>query len=431
MKNRGCVTSVSIKVVKYNYSDKQNVYIFVYMDIQSIVNKSQQLVEKVGGTTKRGLYNRIHWNAKMIGIKGARGTGKTTLLLQRLYELGLPPQKALFISLDDFYFSNHSLLDVTEAFIRKGGEAIFIDEVHKYAQWSQQLKNIYDFYDIQIVFTGSSIIDIAQEEGDLSRRAVMYTLGGLSFREILDIEYNLSLPVLTMDELTSSNNLNLRTKFPKSFKPYAYLDDYLKWGYYPIYKESKELYSIKIQQVVRQIVEYDMAELKNFDIRNAKKLLQMLALIADLVPFKPNISDLAEKTGINRLTLYNYLHFLEEAKLIQLVYPAGISTSTLQKPEKIYLENTNLSFVLSDTNNPNIGSIRETFVLNQLRDAHRVEIPKSGDFLVNNKWTLEVGGPKKSKKQLEGIQNAFRVLDEYVFSTTEDVLPLWMFGMLY
>ena len=401
------------------------------MDMQNLFDKSQKLVERVVGTAVRGLYSQIHWDTKMIGIKGARGTGKTTLLLQRMYQLGLSPQKALFVSLDDFYFSNHSLIDVVEVFIRKGGEIIFIDEVHKYAHWSQQLKNIYDFYDIQIVFTGSSIIDIAQEEGDLSRRAVMYTLGGLSFREFLDIEYKLSLPVLTMNELTSTNNVDMWKKFPSSFKPYAYLDDYLKWGYYPIYKEGKELYAIKVQQVVRQIVEYDMAELKNFDIRNAKKILQLLGLIANLVPFKPNISELSEKTGINRVTLYNYLHFLEEAKLIQLVYPAGISTSTLQKPEKIFLENTNLSFILSDTNSPNVGSVRETFVLNQLRNAHHVEIPKSGDFFVNNKWTLEVGGAKKTKKQLDGIENAFRVLDECEFSTTTGVLPIWMLGMLY
>ena len=191
------------------------------MDMQNLFDKSQKLVERVVGTAVRGLYSQIHWDTKMIGIKGARGTGKTTLLLQRMYQLGLSPQKALFVSLDDFYFSNHSLIDVVEVFIRKGGEIIFIDEVHKYAHWSQQLKNIYDFYDIQIVFTGSSIIDIAQEEGDLSRRAVMYTLGGLSFREFLDIEYKLSLPVLTMNELTSTNNVDMWKKFPSSFKPYA------------------------------------------------------------------------------------------------------------------------------------------------------------------------------------------------------------------
>lgn len=397
--------------------------------LEELFYKSELLVRKYAKLPKRGVFNSIHWESKLIGIKGVRGVGKTTVLLQRLNDLKLPANEAVFISLDDWFFNRYSLIETAEYFIKQGGKYLFIDEVHKYQNWALQIKNLYDFYDLNIVFTGSSIIDIAKEEGDLSRRAIMYQMYGLSFREYLNIEYKFNFNALSLTDLTRGNSLNLIDLFPSDFRPYKYFNEYLKSGYYPFYKESKEVYYTKIQQVIRQVVEYDMAELKGFDIRNAKKMLQLLSVIALSVPFKPNIQKLAEKMDINRLTLQNYLVFLMEANLINLLYPSGISTAILQKPEKIYFENTNLAYALGgDTN---MGNIRETFVLNQLKQLFPVTSFSQGDFLINNQYIFEVGGRNKTNKQIETIPNSFRVLDDFEFTSSNNIIPIWLIGFLY
>lgn len=399
--------------------------------MEQLFQKSEVLTRIASSSLKRGIYEKIHWDSKLIGIKGARGTGKTTLLLQRLLSLKLPPQEALFLSLDDWYFTQHQLIDVAEEFIKKGGKYLFLDEVHKYPNWSIQIKNLYDYYDVKIVFTGSSILDIAKLEGDLSRRAVMYTMQGLSFREYLNLEYQFSFEKINLEQLLANGSESFRPLFPADFKPYKYFSDYLKTGYFPLFREGKEVYFTKLQQVVRQIVEYDMAELKGFDVRNAKKMLQLLGLIAQQVPFKPNVQKLAEKMDMNRLTLQNYLVFLGEAKLIHLLYMEGNSTSTLQKPEKIFFENTNLAYALSGNSAPEIGSLRETFVLNQLLFENEVMLSKHADFLLNQKWTLEIGGKNKKTKQIESIPDSLRILDDYDFTSNKSIIPIWLLGFLY
>ena len=397
--------------------------------LEELFYKSELLVRKHAKIPKRGIFNSIHWESKLIGIKGVRGVGKTTVLLQRLNDLKLPANEAVFISLDDWFFNRYSLIETAEYFIKQGGKYLFIDEVHKYQNWALQIKNLYDFYDLNIVFTGSSIVDISKEEGDLSRRAIMYQMYGLSFREYLNIEYKFNFNALSLTDLITGNSLNLIDFFPADFKPYKYFNEYLKSGYYPFYKESKEVYYTKIQQVIRQVVEYDMAELKGFDIRNAKKMLQLLSVIALSVPFKPNIQKLAEKMDMNRLTLQNYLVFLMEANLINLLYPSGISTAILQKPEKIYFENTNLAYALGgDTN---MGNIRETFVLSQLKQLFPVTSFSQGDFLINNQYIFEVGGRNKTNKQIETIPNSFRVLDDFEFTSSNNIIPIWLIGFLY
>ncbi|MEY5047358.1 MAG: hypothetical protein RLZZ175_717 [Bacteroidota bacterium] len=397
--------------------------------LDALFYKSELLVRKHAKLPKRGIFNSIHWESKLIGIKGVRGIGKTTVLLQRLFDLKLPANEAIFISLDDWFFTQHTLVETAEYFIKQGGKYLFIDEVHKYQNWALQIKNLYDFYDLNIVFTGSSIIDIAKEEGDLSRRAVMYQMYGLSFREYLNIEYNFNFKELSLAEITSTSSISFAENFPVDFKPYKYFSEYLKSGYYPFFKEGKDVYYNKIQQVIRQVIEYDMAELKGFDIRNAKKMLQLLGVIAQNVPFKPNVQKLAEKMDMNRLTLQNYLVFLMEANLINLLYPSGISTAVLQKPEKIYFENTNLAYALGgDTN---IGTIRETFVFNQLKQQFSITSFAQGDFLVDNKFVFEVGGKSKSNKQIESFPDSFRVLDDYDFTSIKNVIPIWLLGFLY
>jgi len=332
--------------------------------MEGLLEKSAALVQRVNIEKKRYLYHEINWNNRLIGVKGARGTGKTTLLLQKLKSLQLPPTQGTYWSLDDFYFTKHSLVETAEEFFKKGGEFLFLDEVHKYENWSVHVKNLYDFYpDLKIIFTGSSIIDISKEEGDLSRRMLMYTLAGLSYREYLAFNDLFDFKPIALDDILSSDRKWAKL-FPSDFRPLAYFQDYLKYGYYPFSMEDKQGYTTRLQQLIRLIVEYDMAELKGFDIRNAKKMLQLLNVVASNVPFQPNISNIATKSDIHRNSVKSYLHFLEQAQLIKLLYATGISLTTLQKPEKVYLDNPNLAFAFSMAD-PNTGNLGKTYFISQ------------------------------------------------------------------
>ena len=397
--------------------------------MEYLLNKSQLILNSTKLNFKRYLYRQINWDARLIGIKGARGTGKTTLLLQRLKELKLSSSKAVYFSLDDLYFTGNSLFEIVHQFYQQGGKYLFLDEVHKYKDWSALIKNLYDTYhDLNIVFTGSSIIDISKEEGDLSRRAVMYELNGLSYRKYLIYTGINELPQLSLSELLDTNVLHEKLSL-NDFRPLQYFQQYLKLGYYPFFKEDESGYSRKIHQLIRTIVEYDMAELKDFDIRNAKKMLQLLYVISQSVPFKPNMSELARKSGIHRNSIASYLHYLEQARLIRMLYPLGTSTSILQKPEKIFLDNTNFADVLS-MGNPDKGNTRETFVLNQLSVNHVVNYTKAGDFVVDDQLIFEVGGKNKNRAQINDFENAYIIKDDIEFSLGKTI-PMWMIGLLY
>jgi predicted AAA+ superfamily ATPase len=395
----------------------------------TLLEQSERLVTNVSLDFKRYLYDFIKWDNRLIGVKGARGTGKTTLLLQWIKNQNLPTEKAAYFSLDDLYFTTHSLKDTVSQFYKNGGIILVLDEVHKYKNWSQEIKNCYDFYpDLKIIFTGSSIIDIAKQEGDLSRRALLYELVGLSFREYLVMLNSINLPTLTLDDLLF-NSSEVKKKIPADFRPLNYFSSYLNFGYYPFGIADTSSVHQRINQLVRTIVEIDMAELKDFDIRNAKKLLQLIYVIAQQVPFKPNISNLAIKTGIHRNSLNNYLYYLEQAKIISLLFPAGNSIATLQKPEKIVLNNTTLLNALAEEKSIT-GTARETFFVSQLSTFHKVQLPKQGDFIIDDKYTFEVGGKSKGQKQIEGIENAWIVKDDIELPMLKTI-PLWMFGLLY
>lgn len=378
---------------------------------------------------KRYLYTEIDWNNRLIGIKGARGTGKTTLLLQWLKEKNLPAEQAVYFSLDDLYFTTNSLADTIDTFYKNGGKIVVLDEVHKYKEWSRVIKNAYDFYpDLKLIFTGSSIIDISKQEGDLSRRVVMYELHGLSYREYLMLKQGILLNKITFEEILSSSK-NYINQLPTDFRPLSFFKEYLEFGYYPFILENKDSFHQKINQLVRTIIEYDMAEIKGYDIRNAKKMLQLIAVIAQQVPFKPNISALSQKTGIHRNTMLNYLYYLEQAKLISLLSAAGNSVSVLQKPDKIFLNNTSLLYAISHENT-NIGTIRETFFLSQfLQNKNSISLPSKGDFKIGN-YTFEIGGKNKTTKQIEGLPNSFLIKDD-IENAQLNQLPLWIFGMMY
>ena len=388
------------------------------------------LISRANLDFKRYLFHEIRWENRLIAIKGQRGTGKTTLLLQKLHELNLQPHEAAYFALDDLFFTTNSLVETAETFYKKGGKFLFLDEVHKYENWSVHIKNLYDFYpDLNIVFTGSSIIDLARAEADLSRRVRIYELQGLSFREYLKYSNIIDLPVISLTNILK-DDLSWKNTFPTDFRPLQYFEEYLRSGYYPFFKEDPEGLFDRVQQMVRLIIEYDMAELKDFDIRNAKKLLQLLYILSANVPFKPNISSLAEKSNIHRNSIGNYLYFLEQARLIKMLYSSGISVATRQKPEKLYLDNTTLAYAIS-VNEPDKGNLRETFFLNQLSYKHTVRYPKQGDFIADEKWTFEIGGKDKKSKQVKAVPNSFVVKDDVAFPAVKGTLPLWLFGFLY
>lgn len=378
----------------------------------------------------RQLYQHVDWSDRLIGVLGARGTGKTTLLLQRLKLSHKNPDTALYISMDDIYFSTHTLIEFAETFRMQGGKTLFIDEVHKYPSWAREIKNLYDTYsDLQMIFTGSSVIDIHLQEADLSRRAVFYELTGLSFREFLYFKGIYSSVHFTLEEILQ-NHSEIALKMNKEFRPIPHFQDYLDHGYYPFFKENLNTYFIRIEQVIRFIVETELRFVDGFDVNNTNKVLQLLSILSENVPFKPNISKLSEKIGISRQTVVQYLHYLEKARLINTLNAAGVSISTLQKPEKIYLENPNLHRAIASTI-PNPGSRRESFLLNQLRNAkHEVSLPNHGDFLVNRKYTIEVGGKNKGNEQLKGIEQAYFAADNMEIGVGNKI-PLWLFGFLY
>jgi len=295
-------------------------------------------------------------------------------------------------------------------------------------EWEEEAARLGLSTDPACSFTGSSIVDITKNEGDLSRRAVMYELKGLSFREYLDLAEDIRFNELSLEEILDENFV-FSELFPSDFKPYEYFNEYLKTGYYPFFLESKITYYQRLIQLVRLVVELDMAEIKGLDIRQSKKILQLLYIISQQVPFSPNLSDLARKTTIHRNSLNDYLYYLEEARLLYLLQPKNYSVASLQKPEKIYLNNTNLLYALSE-DNPNSGTIREVFFYNQLAGLHQISQSKEADFLVDNKYTFEIGGKNKTMTQIKNVENSWLVKDD-IIQPTGRAIPLWMFGFLY
>jgi len=391
--------------------------------------KSNLIVQQQTLDIVRPLAQKIDWNDRLIGILGARGTGKTTLILQQLKSKYGLSNKALYITMDDIHFTTTSLADFAVDFRQSGGEILFIDEVHKYPNWATEIKNIYDFYkDLKIVFTGSSIVDISRQNVDLSRRAVQYELTGLSYREYLNFRGIIDLDALSLSDILA-NHVEIANGIAGNFKPLQYLSDYFIHGYYPFFIENTATYHLRLEKVVRLIIEQDLQFIAGFNPHHSRKIYQLLYILSTNVPFKPNITNLSEKTGISRNMIIEYLHYLDNARLINSLTAAGKSISTLQKPDKIFLENTNLLFAISPTNTDK-GSLREAFFMNQLKNAgYEVNAPLKGDFYVDNKYTFEIGGKNKSAKQLNGIENAFYAIDD-IEAGVDNKIPLWLFGLL-
>ena len=378
----------------------------------------------------RSTLDDINWNARLIGIKGARGVGKTTLLLQYI-KLNLYDklESTLYVSLDNIWFSNNSLSDLVDLFVKHGGKYLFLDEVHKYPNWSQELKNIYDDFPLlKVVFTGSSLLEILNARADLSRRAVVYHMQGLSFREYLNLERGTNFKQLSLSDILQNHSKHTRI-INKQIKPLKYFSSYLKQGYYPFYKEQVNLYASRIEETVNMMLEIELPLLRKVDLFFVHKIKQLLLIISESVPFIPNITKLSQKIGINRNTLLLYLHYIEEIGLTRNLYKKAKGISKLQKPTKIYLENTNLMYVLSPLN-VNKGNLREAFFVNQIGYQHKITYANKGDFFIDETFTFEVGGLNKNDKQIKNIKNAFIVSDDIEYGY-KDKIPLWLFGFLY
>lgn len=398
--------------------------------MEQLQSQHLRLLSHLTTRYERSIMDQINWDARLIAVRGARGVGKTTMLLQHIKkEYGTNPQIALYASLDHLYFTNHSLLELAEEFHAKGGQCLCLDEVHKYNGWSREIKNIYDgFPDLKIVFTGSSLLNILNAEADLSRRCVSYDMQGLSFREYLLFKENLSLPHFTLDEVLI-NPLEASQKVVSACKPLKYFSSYLKEGYYPYFLESNIDYLTQVQKVVNLILEIELPQLSNVEIANVRKMRSLLSVVSSGVPFAVDISKMAQMAELNRNTIISYLAHLNRARLLNLLYSDALNLKRMQKPDKIYMENSNLLHALSLTN-VEVGTERETFFVNQLAYNHQIEYTKQGDFVIDRKYTVEVGGQSKGGKQITGVENAFIAADNIEFALGNKI-PLWLFGFLY
>ncbi len=398
--------------------------------MERLIEKHQRRIAFTQTDFVRSIMYEINWQARLIGIKGARGVGKTTLILQYIkLNFDKKPEKALYASLDNIWFSKNSLSELADKFVKKGGTHLFLDEVHKYPDWSVELKNIYDDYpELSIVFTGSSLLEILNARADLSRRAVVYTLQGLSFREYLNLTNQTNFEAYTLNDILE-NHSDISNHIVKQIKPLQFFAQYLKAGYYPFFLEQAELYFQRLEEVVNLILEIELPQLKQLNLAYLPKIKQLLYIIAVSAPFTPNISKLSERIGINRETLLSYLWYLNQAQLIANIYRDSKGITRLQKPDKLFLENTNLMFALSP-DAINTGNMRETFFVNQLKYQHRVEIAEQADFFIDNQYIIEIGGMTKGRRQIKNLENAFIAADNLEFGF-ENKIPLWLFGFLY
>lgn len=396
-----------------------------------LISISNDLIQRTPLSFKRYLMDEIDWNSRLIGISGARGSGKTTLMIQYLKSEIDNLDEAIYISLDDLYFTKNNLLDFVFEFRRNGGKYIFIDEVHKYQNWSQELKNIYDqFPDVKVVFSGSSALDIYKGSHDLSRRAMVYNLYGLSFREYLKFYRNIELPAYSLNELLSISNQEIST-LTNDFLPVPVFKEYLKWGYYPFFNESNNVttYYRQLINILNTTLDSDLPSIFHINYDSVLKIKKLLTIIAGIVPYQPNITKLSEQAGASRDSLLKFLDYLEKSNIIKMLHKDAMGLTKLNKPEKLFLQNSNLMYAFSN-DSPDTGNLRETFFLSQLMVNHEVSFADKGDFTVDNKYTFEVGGRKKSRKQILGMENAFIVSDETDYRS-QDKLPLWIFGLLY
>ncbi|MCI7787852.1 MAG: AAA family ATPase [Prevotellaceae bacterium] len=366
-------------------------------------------------------YGEIEWGGHALGLVGPRGVGKSTMLLQYI-KMRLDVKDTLYVSADHLYFSSHTLVDTADRFYKMGGKHLFIDEIHKYEGWSTEVKQMFDSYsDLQLVISGSSILEITKGMADLSRRVPIYEMQGLSFREYLHLFHGIKMEAIGVEQL-----LRHDYNIPGVEHPLPLFNDYLRRGYYPFGRDVA--YDIELMQVVAQTMESDIPIYLNANASIGRKLKQLLMVVAESVPFKPVMQKLADVTGINRNYIQDYLMYMERAGMIAQLRDAVGGIRGLGKTEKVYLDNTNLIYVLAPKR-ADIGNVRETFFMNQMRVVGDVMCSPVSDFLVDG-MTFEIGGRKKGQKQISDVKNGYVVKDD-IEAGYANVLPLWAFGLLY
>lgn len=374
------------------------------------------------GTFHRYLYTKVNWDARLVGIVGPRGVGKSTMLLQRIKEEN-DVAHSLYVDADNSYFTTHSLYELADEFVKDGGRHLYIDEIHKYVGWSRNLKQVYDTHpELKVTYTGSSVLYILKGEADLSRRSLLYHIQGLSFREYLELFHEIKSPVFSLEDI-----LGHKVEISDLLHPLPYFRQYLVSGYYPFALEGDV--DMRLQQVIQQTVEQDILQyIQDMKASTARKLRQMISIIAGLAPVKPNADNLARELSISKNNVSEYLNLLERAGMLGQLRDDTGGLRGLGKVEKVYVDNSNLMYALL-LEGPNIGNVRETFFYNQMRVNNPVLASKESDFKIGE-YTFEVGGMKKGKKQIKDVPNGLVVRDDIEYGAG-NILPLWHFGLNY
>jgi len=404
--------------------------------METLFKKHKMHISQVSMDIVRETMKVVHWDKQLVAIKGSRGVGKTTLIRQFIRaRYGLNAGDALYCVMDSMYFTTHSLLDLAERFYQMGGKHLFLDEIHKYPSWSKELKEIIDLYpSLKIVFSGSSLIQILNADADLSRRVLSYTMEGLSFREFLRFYKGIEIQPYSLKELLSNPD-EICQKVNTLCRPQKMFEEYLKVGYYPFYDGDETEYYSRIENVIDFVIEQEMTQFCGIEPAYTRKIKAMLLFLSNNVPYEVNIAKLASYLELNKNTVLSYLSSLKRAELIQLIYADNKSVTKMQKPDKIYIHNPNMLYALAQPETQRIGTIRECFVVNQLSVGHNVEYGKNigkniGDFKIDGKITIEVGGSDKSFDQIADVPNSYILADNIEFPIGKK-LPLWIVGMSY
>lgn len=391
--------------------------------LRTIEQYQERFLKGFNTTYKRYLYDKINLDEKLIGVVGARGVGKTTILFQKLLELRNLGKKALYISLDYPFLSSMNLNELAFEFYDKGGEYLLLDEVHKYLDFASHLKVIYDMSDLKVIFTGSSAISILNAKADLSRRVTLFSLEGLSFREFLELDKKVNLKAFSLDQILA-NHQELANYLKVDLNDFK---NYLKFGYYPFYFSKKSSYFESLLNTINLSIDIDLTSIGLIEQKFTYKLKKLLEVICASEPFEVNYTKIASLAEISRVKLYDYITYLNDAKLINTVEQSS-GLNKLVKPAKIYMNNTNLIYAYGYS--CKVGNVRETFFANQLKQSHKVNISKQGDFIVDDKFTFEIGGSKKGFEQIKNISNSFVVADD-IKTGSGNKIPLWLFGLMY
>lgn len=397
--------------------------------MESLFEKYYRKLDQTPLTFQRSLAMQIDWNNRFIGIKGARGAGKTTLLLQHARQNLPAGDKTLYVSLDDLYFTENRLFDLADRFLKQGGRYLLLDEVHRYPEWSRELKNIYDdFKELTVIFTGSSIIHLDRAKGDLSRRAIMYELMGLSFREFIQVTTGHTFEKLSLETLVEHHVEFARSVISK-LHPLEHFKKYIQYGYYPYFLENEKSYPQKLAETISLALTSDLPAIHpSISYASIERIRLLLHIISESVPFQPNVSKLSEHVGVTRNTIVNFFRYLEDLRIIRGLYASGQGLTVMQKPEKIFLHHPNLMYALSSEHG-DVGSIRESFFINQTGAVGPVSYTKEGDFKVG-KYTFEVGGKSKKERQVKDVPDAYVAADDIEIGHGRRI-PLWLFGFFY